>query len=272
VLSPFEKDLAIRIYKKHPDEFDPAIDKIVRVELRDLRYRLDQFYRSGGKTTPVRLTINRNYQAVAQYAELYESTPLPKHIFRVQVNDFTFVAPAPILEALRKCGERQLMFSRVGFNSLTGLNLVMPGGTPLSGSVGRDPRYEEFVFHVRPVCRLPRALGILGLALDTPLEAVDQDILDLVDWNISEEDRSSSFLQPDGKIEIPLRVRRALDIPATGEWFLVGYPLTDRQGDSKEPLLDCDFMLIRKHEWDFLQRSLASTEQPSPWSSDIWEA
>jgi TolB-like protein len=42
-----------------PDSYDPRIDSIVRVEIRRLRSRLDDYYRRAGANDPVRITIPR---------------------------------------------------------------------------------------------------------------------------------------------------------------------------------------------------------------------
>jgi TolB-like protein len=53
-----------------PESYDPRLDSIVRVEVRRLRSRLEEYYRTEGASDPVLITIPRG-----NYAPLFEGRP-----------------------------------------------------------------------------------------------------------------------------------------------------------------------------------------------------
>jgi hypothetical protein len=67
-----EKAIAFKIYNR-PASFDPAIDSIVRVEMRKLREAVKEFYGGAGQTAPIRIDFE-GYSIIAQYTEYSEMT------------------------------------------------------------------------------------------------------------------------------------------------------------------------------------------------------
>jgi TolB-like protein len=71
-----------------PDSYDPRIDSIVRVEVRRLRSRLEDYYRGAGANDPVRITVPRG-----AYVPVFgdrETMPSPEH---------SAAEPGPVHEA-----------------------------------------------------------------------------------------------------------------------------------------------------------------------------
>jgi tetratricopeptide (TPR) repeat protein len=56
VASPKEHEIGVRVFGRRPD-YDPRIDPIVRVQARQLRFKLGEYYAGAGITEPVRFDL-----------------------------------------------------------------------------------------------------------------------------------------------------------------------------------------------------------------------
>jgi hypothetical protein len=82
-----EASVAVDVYGKLPDEFDPAIDGLVRVEKRKLSNALVDYYRNEGKNDPVVISID-GYRAVFTYATHYKSAAFDGPDFDAEPRDW----------------------------------------------------------------------------------------------------------------------------------------------------------------------------------------
>jgi hypothetical protein len=83
-----EQDIGKAVYQR-ADDYNPAEDNIVRVEARNLRRKLDEFFATEGKDLPIRLQIPRG-----GYAPIFEKQA-PAAVEPELVSPVTGLDPAP---------------------------------------------------------------------------------------------------------------------------------------------------------------------------------
>ncbi len=95
-----EQAIGCNVFGRRPD-YNPGEDNIVRVEVRHLRKRLEEFFAAEGRTEPLALTIPKGSYQPSFEAQPLASTPEPPapRRFRLRIGRRTAVAAAAVAVA-----------------------------------------------------------------------------------------------------------------------------------------------------------------------------
>jgi predicted ATPase len=132
--------LGVEVFGR-PASFDPRTDTIVRVQVRRLRSRLDEYYAGPGRTDPLRVEIPKG-----QYAVRFEATSQSGSGLReLEIRRPEHAIPSWLPAALTPLIGRELQVTEIGDLVLTGrtrlVTLTGAGGsgkTSLALEVGRN--------------------------------------------------------------------------------------------------------------------------------------
>jgi hypothetical protein len=108
-----EQDIGRAVYHRAED-YNPAEDNIVRVEARNLRRKLDEFFSGEGKDLPVRLHIPRGgYTPAFERRELPEVDAVPMAPVTLPDPPVVIASPPPPNPPLRQQNLERAIFSAV---------------------------------------------------------------------------------------------------------------------------------------------------------------
>jgi TolB-like protein len=174
------------------DSYDPRLDSIVRVEVRRLRSRLEDYYRGPGEADSIVITIPRgSYVPVFEERSVAASVPAPRGEASSVLNPRRGVSPATIVAAA-------LSLAIVTVAASVALNTTRSGASAASGPAIAVLPFESYT----PADRDARVVAHLTDVVTTELAKLG---------TVSVASRTSAAQYVAGGRPIP-EIARALDV------------------------------------------------------------
>jgi tetratricopeptide (TPR) repeat protein len=164
--SPKEYELGVRAFQRAPD-YDPQSDPIVRVQARQLRFKLNEYYATTGADDPIRFSLEKG----SYLLECSSNAAPPEHVPQPE-NQIEQVQPAPAV--VRKLNWRLPASAIAAVLLIVGVWIAVRDRKPVVHAHGGNSAAEELYLKGRFYWN-KRTPDDLRTALDLFTQAVVKD-------------------------------------------------------------------------------------------------